>query len=100
MVDIRLQEIFTEPVTLDRLRGLPALKGMELLRKGSRLSVQPVTQQQFDTIVAMAQAATGSAKRSMARARSAEQETRRSVSSRPTVGRNKTTPARTRGAAR
>jgi predicted RNA-binding protein with PUA-like domain len=31
-----------------------ALAGMELLRRGSRLSVQPVTAVQFRTIVALA----------------------------------------------
>ncbi len=36
------------------LRGVKALAGMELLRRGSRLSVQPVTAFQFRTIVALA----------------------------------------------
>ena len=51
MVDIRFEEIFPTPQPLDLLRTVPALEKMELLRRGSRLSVQPVTKGEFDTIV-------------------------------------------------
>jgi predicted RNA-binding protein with PUA-like domain len=51
MVDIQLREIFPQPVSLAELRFIPSLKEMELLRKGSRLSVQPVRKKEFDTIV-------------------------------------------------
>ena len=51
MVDIRLERIFPRPITLQELRQVPALASMELLRKGSRLSVQPVTKEEFETIV-------------------------------------------------
>jgi predicted RNA-binding protein with PUA-like domain len=54
MVDIRLEEIFPQPLSLDVLRGVPALKDMELLRKGSRLSVQPVRKREFDAILKLA----------------------------------------------
>lgn len=54
MVDIRLDTIFAEPLGLDRLRGVPALAKMELLRKGSRLSVQPVTATEFKTVLELA----------------------------------------------
>ncbi len=57
MVDLKLSEIFDEPVTLERLRGVAALKGMELLKRGSRLSVQPVTKPEFDTVVKLAHSA-------------------------------------------
>ena len=50
MVDIKLVEIFDEPIALEILRGIKKLEKMELLRKGSRLSVQPVRQNEFDTI--------------------------------------------------
>lgn len=56
MVDIKLQTIFAEPIGLDVLRTIPALKEMELLRRGSRLSVMPVTKAEFDTIVKLGQA--------------------------------------------
>jgi len=41
-------------VPLDELREVKALAGMELLRRGSRLSVQPVTAGQFATITRLA----------------------------------------------
>jgi predicted RNA-binding protein with PUA-like domain len=43
MVEIRAVEPLARPVTLPELRATPALAGMMLLQKGSRLSVQPVT---------------------------------------------------------
>ncbi len=51
MVDVKAVEKFPEIVTLERLRGVKGLEGMVLLRKGSRLSVQPVTASEWDTIV-------------------------------------------------
>ena len=57
MVDVRLVEIFPREIPLEELRSVKALAGMELLRRGSRLSVQPVTRAQFDTIVRRAAAA-------------------------------------------
>jgi len=56
MVDLKLEEIFAEPITLAELRAVPALAKMELLRKGSRLSVQPVTAKEFESVVKMAHA--------------------------------------------
>lgn len=50
-VDIQLERIFAEPLDLDALRGLATLGGMELLRKGSRLSVQPVRKAEFEAIL-------------------------------------------------
>lgn len=54
MVDIKLEQIFNEPIPLDELREIAALKDMELLRKGSRLSVQPVRKKEFDAILKLA----------------------------------------------
>jgi predicted RNA-binding protein with PUA-like domain len=54
MVDLRLEQVFPQPISLDELRAVKALAGMELLRKGSRLSVQPVTKKQFETVLALA----------------------------------------------
>jgi predicted RNA-binding protein with PUA-like domain len=50
MVDIRLEQAFQRPVTLPELRRTKGLEGMELLRKGSRLSVQPVSPEEFGII--------------------------------------------------
>jgi predicted RNA-binding protein with PUA-like domain len=54
MVDIRFEQIFKEPLPLEKLRAIAALKNMELLRKGSRLSIQPVRKSEFDTILKLA----------------------------------------------
>jgi predicted RNA-binding protein with PUA-like domain len=54
MVDIRLEQTFKQPLPLAKLRGIAALKNMELLRKGSRLSVQPVRKSEFDAILKLA----------------------------------------------
>ena len=40
-------------VSLDRIRAEPPLADMMLLRRGMRLSVQPVTEAQYDAIVAL-----------------------------------------------
>jgi predicted RNA-binding protein with PUA-like domain len=54
MVDIQLDEIFKQPLALEELRSVPALKQMELLRKGSRLSVQPVRDAEFSAVLKLA----------------------------------------------
>ena len=50
VVDIRSEAEFAEPVTLPELRDIPELEEMVLLRKGSRLSVQPVTEKEWKII--------------------------------------------------
>ncbi len=54
MVNIRYVETFSVPVGLDRLRKEPRLKGMVLLQRGSRLSVQPVTESEWKIVLALA----------------------------------------------
>jgi predicted RNA-binding protein with PUA-like domain len=51
MVDVRLKQKFTSPVTLAALRQIPALNDMALLKKGNRLSIQPVTAKEWKTIL-------------------------------------------------
>ena len=51
MVDIRYVLKFARPLTLDELRKDTRLQGMVLLKKGSRLSVQPVTPLEWKHIV-------------------------------------------------
>ena len=55
MVDIRFVRKFPHPLPLDELRKDRQLKGMELLRKGSRLSVQPVTESEWTHILKLAE---------------------------------------------
>lgn len=50
MIDVKLVEAFPREVPLEELRTVASLADMELLRRGSRLSVQPVTAAQFRTI--------------------------------------------------
>ena len=53
-VDVRFVKKLPRLLSLDELRGVPALAGMELLRR-SRLSVQPVTGAQWKTIMSLAE---------------------------------------------
>jgi predicted RNA-binding protein with PUA-like domain len=50
MVDIRAVKAFKRPIPLDVLRKTSGLKKMVLLRKGSRLSVQPVRPEEWKII--------------------------------------------------
>jgi predicted RNA-binding protein with PUA-like domain len=54
MVDIKFKRKFKRLLTLAELKQVPALQGMVLLQKGSRLSVQPVTETQFDCVQQLA----------------------------------------------
>ena len=54
MVDIKLEKKFKRALPLPALRQVKKLIGMELLRKGSRLSVQPVRPAEWDVIMTLA----------------------------------------------
>jgi predicted RNA-binding protein with PUA-like domain len=54
MVDLKFVRKFKRPLSLAELRTVPALKNMELLRTGSRLSVQPVSANEFAAILKLA----------------------------------------------
>ncbi len=53
MVDIKLKEKFKNPVTLEEIKANPKLRNMKLVQRGNRLSVMPVTKQEFEEIVKM-----------------------------------------------
>ncbi|HEX6630627.1 MAG TPA: EVE domain-containing protein, partial [Gemmatimonadaceae bacterium] len=53
MVDVRAVRRFDEPITLQELRETAGLEGLELLRRGSRLSVQPVSAEHWARITAL-----------------------------------------------
>ena len=55
-VSIQAVGTIEPPIGLPELGEIPELKGMELLRKGSRLSVQPVTKAEWDAILRRAKA--------------------------------------------
>jgi len=54
MVDIAPVAALPEILSLDRLKSTPELEGMLLLRKGQRLSVQPVEESHFNAIIRLA----------------------------------------------
>jgi predicted RNA-binding protein with PUA-like domain len=53
MVDVRAAEKFSNFLSLNDLRQIRALEKMELLKRGSRLSVQPVSPDEWETICRM-----------------------------------------------
>lgn len=55
MVDIKLDRVFPRPIALEELRGLKELANMELLRRGSRLSVQPVREEEWKKVLELAE---------------------------------------------
>lgn len=55
MVDIKYVRTFSKALTLEDLRKDPQLKGMVLLKKGSRLSIQPVTSGEWKHILRLAE---------------------------------------------
>jgi predicted RNA-binding protein with PUA-like domain len=50
MVDIRFVEAFPRVVSLEELKATKGLEHMVVTRKGSRLSVQPVTKAEFEIV--------------------------------------------------
>ena len=51
LVDVHFEQKFTHFVSLENLRQTPGLEDMLLLRKGSRLSITPVTSEQWQIIL-------------------------------------------------
>jgi predicted RNA-binding protein with PUA-like domain len=56
MVDVGFVRRLNALITLDELRTMPALEGMPLLQRGQRLSVQPVSADQWAAILRAADA--------------------------------------------
>jgi predicted RNA-binding protein with PUA-like domain len=52
-IEIALESKLAAPVTLDAMRRAPGLAKMALLRQGSRLSVQPVTEAEWAIVLRM-----------------------------------------------
>jgi predicted RNA-binding protein with PUA-like domain len=53
MIDIQMDREFKKPVALEACRKMPLLENMVLLKKGSRLSVQPVAEEEWKVILKM-----------------------------------------------
>jgi predicted RNA-binding protein with PUA-like domain len=52
--DLKFVQKFPRQIPLDELRSTKSLAGFALLQKGSRLSVIPVSDKHFDTIITLA----------------------------------------------
>ncbi len=53
MVDLGYVGTFQEPITLATLKQTPGLEQMQVIQRGSRLSVQPVTPAEWAIVVAL-----------------------------------------------
>lgn len=54
MVDIGHVSTFSEPVTLALLKSTPGLEKMQVVQRGSRLSVHPVTAAEWQIVIGLA----------------------------------------------
>lgn len=53
MVEVEFVEKFDHVVTLHQIKNIKALENMPLVQKGSRLSINPVTEKEFNTILGL-----------------------------------------------
>ncbi len=51
MVDVKFKSMFKKPITLKEIKSYKELANMRLIQKGGRLSIQPITKEEFDFIV-------------------------------------------------
>lgn len=56
MVDVKLLEKFSEPVTREQLQADPVASGMLVMKRGMRLSIQPVTAREWDAVLRLGHA--------------------------------------------
>ena len=52
-VDVEYVSTFVEPITMDEMKRHPQLSTMKLFQKGSRLSVIPVTEKEYNFVVSL-----------------------------------------------
>ena len=53
MVDVKFERKLKRLIPLSELKENPALEGMQLLKKGNRLSIMPVSEDEWRLILAM-----------------------------------------------
>ena len=58
MVDVGYVGTFQEPITLVTLKQTPRLEKMQVIQRGSRLSVQPVTPEEWDIVMRLGELVT------------------------------------------
>lgn len=51
LVDVKAERKLREVVSLERIKAAPGLAGMDLLRRGNRLSIQPVTAAEWKAVL-------------------------------------------------
>lgn len=51
LVDFKYRSTFKKPVTLEAMKSDPQLAGMVVTQRGSRLSIQPVSEEHFNRVV-------------------------------------------------
>lgn len=56
MVEVEFKAKFQSPVSIKQLRLFESLENLAILQKGSRLSITPVTKQEFEVITKLGQA--------------------------------------------
>lgn len=59
LVDVRFVSKFAHPVTLQHLRAETALADMQLLKRGNRLSIMPITSQHWQHILQLSESIRG-----------------------------------------
>jgi predicted RNA-binding protein with PUA-like domain len=52
LVDVRAKRKLKRPISLHELKAVPELTGMKLVKRGMRLSVQPVTAEEWKIVLA------------------------------------------------
>lgn len=55
-VDVEYVEKLPRVISIAELRSTPGLEQMKILEKGNRLSITPLTEDEYDTIVHLARA--------------------------------------------
>ena len=53
MVDIQAEQEFSRPVTLQEMKDNPKLQGMMVVKRGVRISIQPVDKADWDEIITL-----------------------------------------------
>ena len=54
MVDVKFKKEFPRLVTLEEMRNAPGLESMMVIKRGMRLSIQPVTPEEFAIVLKLA----------------------------------------------
>ena len=53
LIDVKWHKTFKKIITLQHLKQFTELQGMKLLSKGNRLSIMPITKEEFEFIVSL-----------------------------------------------